>query len=144
MSPNELAAPRNGDVVTLKEFASEMIDYTPMRLGQVIFTKGVKVRVEGYSRSLRATGAQSAELVPADYVERVTLALRDGRWDFRTVESLAKTTQLSEDAVRTAVAMPGVARRPWRRSVDLFAPADRQVSVREVASLLRVFASKRP
>jgi hypothetical protein len=145
MTQHELAAPPPGS--TLKDLASEMLDYVPMRMGQAIFANGVRVRapIDTY-RALRVkTNPRAEALSSALYVARVREALNDEQWDFRTVPGLVNSTGLPEEAVRAALETPGIARRPWRRcATELFTSADRPVSVRERLSLLDTFIAKRP
>ena len=128
MSLHALPAPRQGDTKALKELAGEMRDYVPMRMGQAIFAKNVRMRAFDSYRAVKVAVALKTEaLTTAMSVERVKDALKDRRWDFRTVSGLVDTTGLSEETVRAALAT-GVARRPWRRpGSDLFTSIHRPV-----------------
>jgi hypothetical protein len=107
-------------------------------LGHELRVAPVLVEKEAYEEALRTFRKK----VRGPLVAR---ALGQGPADFRTIPSLARETGLPEQDIRAALDLPSVARRPWGRpALDLFAPASRPVSIREVASLLRVFVTKRP
>ena len=148
MSLHALPAPRQGDTKALKELAGEMRDYVPMRMGQAIFAKNVRMRAFDSYRAVKVAVALKTEaLTTAMSVERVKDALKDRRWDFRTVSGLVDTTGLSEETVRAALAT-GVARRPWRRpGSDLFTPrSDRPgtISAASDCPCFETFIAKRP
>jgi hypothetical protein len=144
MSQHDIAGAPPGH--NLKQLAAEMLDVEPMRMGQVIFGVGLKVRAPfGNYRPQIAGAVPRVESLTSAFVRRVREELKDDRWDFRTVGGIANTSGLSEEAVRAALALPGVARRPWGRpGTNLFTSADRPVSMRERLSLLDIFIAKRP
>jgi hypothetical protein len=81
-----------------------------------------------------------------DAQDLVRKALRDPRWDFRTVEGIAKQTGLSEDAVAEALADLGDEVRksdvPDAVGRPLFTHRSRPVPMQERMSKLRNFLAK--
>lgn len=73
-------------------------------------------------------------------------ALANPQWDFRTVQGIAKETELTEEAVRTILnAYPNLVRQspvPDRHSRPLFTLRGRPVKRQERIALLRMLVTK--
>jgi hypothetical protein len=84
----------------------------------------------------------------ADARDQVLRAVRDPRWDFRTVNGIARQTGLSEDVVADALGQllsDGAVRRsdvPDRHGHSLFTPGQRPVGFLEQIALIRNFLAK--
>jgi hypothetical protein len=80
--------------------------------------------------------------------QRIDAALRDPRWDFRTLGGLAKATGLATDVVEALLdAHPGQVRRAYvtdRNGDILYTTADRRMKLREIIATARAFIAKVP
>ncbi len=133
--------------------------YSPKRMGEAILGNSVVVsprpdllrkrpktmpRAENSGAVEPAEDGRTASHGDASGEELVRSLLNDRRWDFWRLEALIQRTGLPRAEIQTYLENAEIARRPWGRpTADLFARADRRVTVREIISLLRIFVAKR-
>jgi hypothetical protein len=133
----------NDDIALEKRIAA-LRPYAPMRMGQSVFTKSLRLQPQGAAVMKRPLELPLTTTTWSDATALVTRALSDTRFDFRPLERIAEETGLATKDALAALEEPGVARRPWGRPASsLFAPADKPVSSREVFSMARSFVAKR-
>lgn len=132
------------DDVALEGSAAAFRPYEPMRMAQSVFTRGLRLQPAGAAVMTRSLELPLTATDWSDAAALVRRALADTRFDFRPLERVAEATGLSPREALSALEAPGVARRPWGRPAsDLFAPADKPVSAREIFSMVRLFVAKR-
>ena len=80
--------------------------------------------------------------------QRIDTALHDTRWDFWTLNGLAKATGLTADAIEALLdAHPKQVRRAYvtdRQGDILYTTADRRMKLREILATARAFVAKTP
>ncbi len=103
-------------------------------------------RNAAYKRWEQNEFAPEAEWSWVDVLQ-VANALRDPRWDFRTVEGICSETGIPLERVsRILATLPSVRKSllPDRRGRELFTDRRRPVKMREWLALLRAFIAKTP
>ena len=85
--------------------------------------------------------------IVSDPLERkVFEALADSAWDFRTIEGIARSSQLSQQKVEDALAKyPGLVRQssiPDAKGRTLYTLRSRRMKGKEILGLIRTFVGK--
>jgi hypothetical protein len=94
---------------------------------------------------LRQVAEIQMDQVESDW-QQVRAQLADSNWDFRTVESLSKTTGLSAERVSDLLSEHGdevrIANVPDKRGRFLYTLSDRPMKLQELLANVRAFITK--